>query len=573
MMRTRDDSRPIRPISRHHTSSNLSRTPTSTKSPSRSISPLSGPVRLKQKIVPNLRIGVRESVAFDECRTERRSEMRKQRWELPETREELINRYSYRSKGMQEAFLLSPFPAYKLDAAELLVGRLSKLLSKSLHHLQQQVMKAYVPDYQDTRQDSVSFHWEDEELRIKSPSFFLQPSDNPRDSAEIETPKPFHLWKDSDSLISHHKTQKTGGVISEIRTGLDSLFKPINRLIKTCKFASFTRIKVVSMKKKSIFCLISSLNSVLTLQFQPFFSHELFHLSASQYSYYKHMLISVNRLIQVTKKTLQSFIFRQLRYKNRVKRLNYGVNFLWKVGYRRVQEHFNRLRFFAEVLGDFREKEKRRSRVRRAVKKLVYFLSLLTKVNYHAGVIALWRFSRGSEKVMSNSGEFRRDLMEIEGGRIQAVGSIVAILRKNAYYRAKTALIVWKEAGKTVHSVTTTHLNRIMTLSTVYSQRIALLHWHKTHFKPCLSLLFTLNDIKIRIQMSVWKQFNTRKSRKIEIFMIKRALFRLVKRQKSQFFLNLQQKTKIWREAGQRIGSFLMRKRRIAVKKVFFALL
>lgn len=565
------------------------------QSPSRSVSPLEGPVRLKKKkTVPNLRIGVREGVAFDECRTERRSEARKQRWELPGTREELITRYSSRFRGSQESFLPSPFPAYKLDAAELLLSRLSKLLAQSLHALQNHASRCDLPlkwpgkrgkSVQRSRElgEPVSFTWEEEESRGRREDIFVV-SEGSRPSEEVETPKPFQMWKDQEltlaTLSYGHKTQRTTGILSEIGSNLTHLVEPIARILQSHQLHFLLAISSISQRKKALSVLRSILLSLLYNLTSPFFSHELFRLPSSQYQSCRDMIVGVNGLVSGVERAVKTAGLRRLREAGRGRRLGEGVGRLGVVVGRRVKEQFNRLRFLSEVLGDFRERERRRIRIRRAFTKVFHLLFLRFQTSKQAGLLALWRSLRLQPRIGLTT-ETEETSKE---DRKKAVGSIVAVLKRNAAFRVKTAVLVWRNRGKTSVPASDRHLaTLLLSLSAKFSLRRACFIWH---FRPSppYPLLTVLSTALLSRLLFSWSRFasfsqgNARLS--VQLTYRIRAFVRVIEKiVKGKAWNELRNRSKqrrkrveIGRIVGLKVGQILLKRRKLQVRSTFYRL-
>jgi len=581
------------------TSSRQRTTPSLTaydQSPSRSVSPLEGPVRLKkQKIVPNLRIGVREGVAFDECRTERRSEARKQRWELPGTREELITRYSSRFRGSQESFLPSPFPAYKLDAAELLLSRLSKLLAKSLHALQRHAFCYDLPQQwpgkrgksvQRSREqgEPVSFTWEEEESRGRREDIFVV-SEGMRPSEEVETPKPFQMWKDQEFTIETlsygQKTQKTSGIMSEISTNLTHLLEPVARLLQSHQVHFLLSIYSISQRKRALSALHSTLLSLLQKRTLPFFSHELFRVPSPEYYSCKEMIVNVNGLASALTRTVKTVGLRRLREAGRGRRLGAGVGRLWVVVGGRAKEQFNRLRFLSEVLGDFREREKRRIRIRRALTKVFHLLFLRSRAAQQAGLVALWRCLRLQPR---SAATVETEQTGREEERRKAMGSMVAVLRRNAEFRVRTAVVVWRNRGKTSTPASDRHLATLLiSLSAKFSLRQACFLWHFRPPPPYPLLAVLCTTLLSRCLFS-WSRLashskgNTRLSAEFTYRI--RTFVRVIEKigkGKTWNYLRIwakqrRKRAKMGRIGGLRIGQILQKRRKLQVRSTFYRL-
>jgi hypothetical protein len=542
-----------------------------------------------------LRIGVREGVAFDECRTERRSEAKKQKWELPETREELITRYSSRFRGSQKSFLPSPFPAYKLDAAELLLSRLSKLLASALHVLQAHTVQSEYKrgkrgkSVQRSREEGepVSFTWEEEEeYRCKREDIFVV-SEGTRPSEEVETPKPFNMWKGQELSIEvfsyGQKTQKTTGIMNEIGANITQLLSPLMRVFQSYQVDFLLSLSSISQRSRSLSLLLSILTSLLRKHTSPFFTHELFHIPLSQYQSYQEMIIGVNGLVNGVAKAVKAVGLRKVKEVVRRRRLGEAVGRVWRVAGKRVKEQFNRLRFFGEVLGDFRERERRRLLVRRSLIKLFHFLSIRLQSAQQAGLLSLWRYLRHKPRTAPSETPAAQQAGREEERR-KAMGSLVAVIRRNMEFREKTAVVVWRNKGKTSAPASDRHLaSLLLSLSAKFSLRFSLSIWRfpKSPPYPLFTVLSTLILSRFLFswtRIAVFRRENAGISPKLtfktQAFM--RILRRIDKGKNVEtvrkWGKQRRKRAEIERFAGLKIGKTIQKRQILLIRSTFYRL-
>lgn len=272
-------------------------------------------------------------------------------WEVPTTREELLERYFVRNCETQPSPPRTRFLSYRLDAAALLVGRLAKHLGKVVEKWKQNTKEARDKRKRRALGSSLSLQF----LPILG-----------TESTESDT---FEGWRSQTpvSLLSRRAWQQQRA-FERVYSVLSILISHRLRLLWTISKPLLTRESVALQ-------VFAILENCLYDRLQVFFTHELFEIPTEEYKSFRLMIKGVNRMVGILCKVVIRDAYEQLRTANYSENIEIGLCRLGKFVRKRVKEDFNRLRFFAEILEEVRRKTKRRQALRRPLQLLFSLLS------------------------------------------------------------------------------------------------------------------------------------------------------------------------------------------------------
>ena len=281
-------------------------------------------------------------------------------WEVPTTREELLERYYARICETQprckQIGYSQPSPprtrflSYRLDAAALLVGRLTKHLAKVVQKWRSRAEKMRT---RRKRRGMGSLS-----LQLLSVLGTESTDSDTLDGWRSQTPV---------SLLSRRAWQQQRAS-ERVYSALFTLISRRFRLLWEISRPLF-------IKESAVLHLFATLEGCLYKQLKAFFTHELFETPTEQYQVFRLMIKGVNRMVGTLRKVVLRTAYRELRTANRWEHIETG---LWKIGKfmrKKAKEDFNRLRFFAEVLEVVRRKRKRRQALRGPLQKLFSLFS------------------------------------------------------------------------------------------------------------------------------------------------------------------------------------------------------
>lgn len=326
------------------------------------------------------------------------------KWDVPTTREELLERYNVRVYETQPSPPRTRFLSYRLDAAALLVGRLTKHLAKVV-----QKWRSRVGEVRSRKK----------RRGMGSLSLQLQ-SVLGTESTESDT---LDGWRSQTpvSLLSRRAWQQQRA--SE--RVYSALFTLISRRLRLLWEIS----QPLLIKESAALQIVAILEGCLEKQVNTFFTHELFETSTEQYQVFGLMIKGVNLMVLALCRVVLRAAYQQLRTANRWEHIETGLSKIGKFLRKKVKEDFNRLRFFAEVLEVVRRKRKRRQALRRPLQKLFSLFSAKITDSYRSGIYSL------REAVV-------RRVFSLSATR-PAMRVLVKGISSNVVFRLKTAFRIW----------------------------------------------------------------------------------------------------------------------------------
>ena len=314
-------------------------------------------------------------------------------WSVPSSRQELLDRYYTRVCETQPSPPRTRFLSYRLDAAGLLVSRLSKHLGKILHHWKTITKKSRGKHHRKGLHSSLS-------MQLISSS----------ESWSSNTP--------TISLLSRRAWQQ--------QRASERVFSALFALIST-RMKTFWEILIpLLIRDSAAYRLSLVLFQSWKKRVGVFFTHELFTIPKYEYQFFRQMIRGVNRLISTLTKIMTKSAFSGLKKPNLTEKINFAIEILEKIMRKRKKEDFNRLRFFSEILAILRKK-------RQKIENLQILFNIFAKkieVFYDNGFKEISKVAKNRTLFMTKNKPFIRN--------------IAKNLHKSSLFRLKSAIFVWK---------------------------------------------------------------------------------------------------------------------------------
>ena len=195
-------------------------------------------------------------------------------WDVPTTREELLERYFVRNCETQPSPPRTRFLSYRLDAAALLVGRLAKHLGKVVEKWKQNTKEV-----KDKR-------------KKRGPGSSLSLQFLPIIGTESTESDTFEGWRSQTpvSLLSRRAWQQ--------QRAFERVYSVLSTLISHRLRLLWTISKPLLTKESAALQVFAILENCLYDRLQVFFTHELFEIPTKEYKSFQLMIKGVNRMVQ-----------------------------------------------------------------------------------------------------------------------------------------------------------------------------------------------------------------------------------------------------------------------------------
>lgn len=345
-------------------------------------------------------------------------------WDVPTTREELLERYYVRNCETQPSPPRTRFLSYRLDAAALLVGRLAKHLGKVVEKWKQNTKEV-----KDKR-------------KRRGPGSSLSMQFLPILGTESTESDTFDGWRSQTpvSLLSRRAWQQ--------QRAFERVYSVLSALISRRLRLLWTISKPLLTKESAALQIFAILENCLYDRLTVFFTHELFEIPTEEYKFFRLMIKGVNRMVGILHKVVIRDAYGQLKTANYSENIEIGLCSLGKFVRKRVKEDFNRLRFFAEILAEVRRKTKRRQALRRPF-QLIFSLFSAKIANYHMSGFAHIRVAAAQRVFLLSQ---RRAPLRV----------ILKNIQNCMIFRVKTAFRLWANAHPYSLSATTSPLAQLI---------------------------------------------------------------------------------------------------------------